>query len=165
MNGHFSEKSLKNYLEMVEDYWGQDFSESSVYDFARCVRSDGTAYGTGGKCRKGTEEEKKDLERRLKSVESLIEKPGTPGEKEAAQAARDRIKNRLKELGGGSIAKEPSRSSAVKTPSGIKVDENTRLRIQRNRLEKAMQKAWTTEERDRIGAELDRVQDLLAKKG
>ena len=30
---------------------GQDF-----YDFTRCVRPDGSAYGTGGKCRKGNEE-------------------------------------------------------------------------------------------------------------
>ena len=28
------------------------------YDFTRCVRPDGTAYGTGGKCKKGTEEAK-----------------------------------------------------------------------------------------------------------
>jgi len=164
MKGYFSEPALERFAELAEGLLGVDFSEEGTYDFARCVRSDGTAYGTGGKCRKGTEEEKKDLERRLKSVESLIKNPGTPGEKEAAQAARARIQTRLKEL-GGSITKETSKSSAVKTPSGIKVDENTRLRIQRNRLEKAMQKAWTTEERDKIGAELDRVQDLLSKKG
>lgn len=35
----------------------EDFTES-CFDFTRCVRPDGTAYGTGGKCRKGTEREK-----------------------------------------------------------------------------------------------------------
>jgi hypothetical protein len=40
------------------------FSEQSIsrvgqiLDFTRCVRSNGTAYGTAGKCRKGTEQEK-----------------------------------------------------------------------------------------------------------
>ena len=32
-------------------------TEKLLYDFARCVRPDGTAYGTRGKCRKGTEQE------------------------------------------------------------------------------------------------------------
>jgi hypothetical protein len=32
-----------------------------VWDFARCVRPDGTAYGTKGKCRKGTEEAKQEV--------------------------------------------------------------------------------------------------------
>jgi hypothetical protein len=31
-----------------------------LYDFTRCERSDGTAYGTGGTCRKGVEAEKKE---------------------------------------------------------------------------------------------------------
>lgn len=34
-----------------------DFS-SETWDFVRCVRADGTAYGTSGKCRKGAEQEK-----------------------------------------------------------------------------------------------------------
>jgi len=36
------------------------FNEEAMaaWDFARCVRPDGSAYGTNGKCRKGTEEEK-----------------------------------------------------------------------------------------------------------
>jgi hypothetical protein len=39
------------------------YSENAmeVWDFARCVRPDGTAYGTGGKCRKGTEEAKQEV--------------------------------------------------------------------------------------------------------
>jgi hypothetical protein len=35
---------------------GKNFSEAP-YDFTRCVRPNGSAYGTGGKCRKGTEQE------------------------------------------------------------------------------------------------------------
>jgi hypothetical protein len=34
-----------------------DLTESLLFDFTRCVRPNGTAYGTRGKCRKGTEQE------------------------------------------------------------------------------------------------------------
>lgn len=44
MYGNFSKKSL----QQVE----------SMYDFTRCVKADGSAYGTGGQCRKGREEMK-----------------------------------------------------------------------------------------------------------
>lgn len=58
--------------EKYKEELGLDFSESAVeefpfieevlttllssYDFTRCVRPDGSAYGTGGKCKKGKEE-------------------------------------------------------------------------------------------------------------
>ena len=45
---------------------GENFSELP-YDFTRCVRPDGSAYGTKGKCRKGTEQ--------AKEVPSLKAKP------------------------------------------------------------------------------------------
>jgi hypothetical protein len=56
MIGSFSEKGLEAYKEAIQAHSGRvDFSESETYDFTRCVRPDGSAYGTGGKCRKGTE--------------------------------------------------------------------------------------------------------------
>jgi hypothetical protein len=58
--GGFSEEALSAYAQLVAEGKGVDFSEGGVYDFARCVRPDGTAYGTSGKCRKGSEEAKKE---------------------------------------------------------------------------------------------------------
>ena len=58
MKGSFSEESLARFVELVSQTQSADFSEGEVYDFTRCVRPDGSAYGTGGKCRKGSEEEK-----------------------------------------------------------------------------------------------------------
>jgi hypothetical protein len=40
----------------------QTVDHSETFDFTRCVRPNGTAYGTGGKCRKGTESPYKDWE-------------------------------------------------------------------------------------------------------
>jgi hypothetical protein len=55
MNGHFSEDALRHFAELAAQTQAADFSEGYTYDFTRCVRPDGSAYGTGGKCRKGTE--------------------------------------------------------------------------------------------------------------
>jgi hypothetical protein len=58
MKGHISEKALATYSQLLSELQGVNFSEGETYDFTRCVRPDGSSYGTGGKCRKGTEEEK-----------------------------------------------------------------------------------------------------------
>jgi len=55
MKGYISQESLEKYVELMAEKLGVDFSENETYDFTRCVRSNGTYYGTNGKCRKGTE--------------------------------------------------------------------------------------------------------------
>jgi pyruvate/2-oxoglutarate dehydrogenase complex dihydrolipoamide acyltransferase (E2) component len=56
--GDFSEEALLlfQHAAAAQSY---EFSEGDTYDFTRCVRPDGSAYGTGGKCRQGTEGEAK----------------------------------------------------------------------------------------------------------
>jgi hypothetical protein len=49
---NFSEESLREYNYLVGNKTGIE------WDFTRCVRPDGTAYGTNGVCRKGSQEEK-----------------------------------------------------------------------------------------------------------
>ena len=60
MQGSFSEESLEVFNKLASATQGLDYSESGTdpYDFTRCVRPNGTAYGTGGKCKKGAEEAK-----------------------------------------------------------------------------------------------------------
>ena len=60
MQGSFSEESLEVFNKLASATQDLDYSESRAdsYDFTRCVRPNGTAYGTGGKCKKGTEEAK-----------------------------------------------------------------------------------------------------------
>jgi hypothetical protein len=68
MLGSFSEKGLESYKEAIQAYSGRvNFSESETYDFARCVRPDGSVYGTGGKCRKGTETQAEKEERPVRA--------------------------------------------------------------------------------------------------
>ncbi len=58
MGGYFSDMALDSYRSLVIELQGADFAEGETYDFTRCVKPDGTVYGTAGQCRKGTEEAK-----------------------------------------------------------------------------------------------------------
>ena len=60
MNGSFSEDALLRFAELATQSQSADFSEGDTYDFARCVRPDGSSYGTSGKCRKGSESDAKE---------------------------------------------------------------------------------------------------------
>ena len=77
-----SDSKLKNFSELSinpgavqGDVWSGNFANFGEvrgeyienYDYTRCVRPDGSAYGTKGKCRKGTEQ--------AKEVPSLKAKP------------------------------------------------------------------------------------------
>jgi hypothetical protein len=63
MLGSFNEEALEKYAEKAAERAGVSFSEGGLYDFTRCVRPDGSSYGTGGKCRKGTEGEKEEVKK------------------------------------------------------------------------------------------------------
>jgi hypothetical protein len=52
--GGFSREALEMF-QLAASAQSYEFSEGDTYDFTRCVRPDGSAYGTGGKCRQGTE--------------------------------------------------------------------------------------------------------------
>jgi hypothetical protein len=60
MQGSFSEESLEVFNKLASATQDLDYSESGAdpYDFTRCVRPDGSAYGTRGRCKKGTEADK-----------------------------------------------------------------------------------------------------------
>jgi hypothetical protein len=66
MLGSFNEEALEKYAEKAAERAGVSFSEGGLYDFTRCVRPDGSSYGTGGKCRKGTEGEKEEVKKAVK---------------------------------------------------------------------------------------------------
>lgn len=83
--------SLQERAEEAREAYGYSFSEAvsddfpfveeavttllSSYDFTRCVRPDGSVYGTRGKCRKGTETAK-EAERKVDKRPRTIKGPG-----------------------------------------------------------------------------------------
>lgn len=50
MQGSFSLEAVELYAQLIDSKHNQNFSESENYDFARCIRPDGTSFGTAGKC-------------------------------------------------------------------------------------------------------------------
>jgi hypothetical protein len=58
--GRFTEGALEFYQKSLLEGESFNFSEGGYYDFTLCLRPNGTYYGTGGKCRKGTEADPKD---------------------------------------------------------------------------------------------------------
>jgi hypothetical protein len=54
-HGSFSFEALQAYEALVAETHPLNFSEGETYDFTRCVRKDGTIYGSRGKCKQGTE--------------------------------------------------------------------------------------------------------------
>ena len=54
MKGSFSQQALALYSQLASEKAGLDFAEGDSYDFTRCVKPDGTAYGTSGQCKSGS---------------------------------------------------------------------------------------------------------------
>lgn len=79
MQGSFSSDALQAYKILIAEQYLSDFSEEGMYDFTRCVRKDGTVYGTAGQCRKGTEEVKEDA-------------PGKKGKKTKTERTKKAVK-------------------------------------------------------------------------
>jgi hypothetical protein len=83
--GGFSEEAL-NLFQLAASESSYEFAEGEdMYDFTRCVRGDGSAYGTGGRCVKGTQEDKKPEEKKTKSWSPPTGKNRPPENPTAAQ--------------------------------------------------------------------------------
>lgn len=87
MKGSFSEEALRAYSELAAEKQGLDFAEGDSYDFTRCVRPDGSVYGTGGRCRKGTETGAKESSA-----------PVAPGQKTSNKKSAVKSETAIKEL-------------------------------------------------------------------
>ena len=105
VKGYFNDQALEAYELLVADSKGFDFSEGeSTYDFTRCVRPDGSAYGTGGKCRQGTESGP--APEPVKKAKDVIQE-GIKG------SSPSRLKQMAKESGSNSV-----RGDLTVTPEG-----------------------------------------------
>jgi hypothetical protein len=82
--GGFSDEALEAYKQALAEQAGTDFAEGDLYDFTTCIRPNGTAYGTGGRCRKGTEGESKSGEQPKVTA--------TPGMAAKVKAAKEKLK-------------------------------------------------------------------------
>jgi hypothetical protein len=94
MLGSFNQKSLELFQEAMSESMFSDFSEGGFYDFTTCIRPDGSAYGTGGKCRKGTEGKAKEKEAPKRSRGDVDHTPTAADKKSALDALRNEAAKR-----------------------------------------------------------------------
>jgi hypothetical protein len=85
MYGNFSPEAIEAFTEIVGE---ENFSEG-LFDFTRCVRANGTAYGTKGKCKSGSEQAKEIQEK----SPSAKERQANPGKETFDKGVRDRREN------------------------------------------------------------------------
>ena len=127
MRGTFSEEALLKFSELVSIRTTADFSEGETFDFTRCIRPDGSAYGTSGKCKSGTEgdrlaknkntarEMRKGLVERVKSHMKMANETTDSGAKEFYKGEARAAAKKLKTLGRaektGKVAKAPIEKS------------------------------------------------------
>jgi hypothetical protein len=100
---YFTEEALTEYSRLVAEKLDLEFTEGEIYDFARCMRADGSFYGTGGKCRKGSDAGDKEKEapktaggrKRREAAEAkaagAAERKAAGAEKRSATAGRARL--------------------------------------------------------------------------
>jgi hypothetical protein len=140
--GGFTAEALEAYQKVLAEQAGTDFAEGDSYDFTTCIRPDGSAYGTGGKCRKGTEGEAKSKEggkgefssfdklsqdqrdRRIKQQAELVrdlKKDGNADWK-SERGRLDRMLDKDKEV----AAKKPEQSTADKAMEMVMANARAR---------------------------------------
>jgi hypothetical protein len=140
MLGSFSEKGLEAYKEAIQAYSGRvNFSESETYDFARCVRPDGSVYGTRGKCRKGTETSDKptdsEREKAIGRTGGMVPVKRAPLTPEQASATRSRLKKAENEKANekANIAKREANAASIADKLGAHKEDVLDLARSRNR--------------------------------
>ena len=92
------------------------------YDYTTCVRTDGTYYGTGGTCRKGTETTKSEKETSSKTKSGGTLSGGGNVDKFRGTETVNRLEARNKEL-KDRAKKNPDEADLVKT----QIDKNNKI--------------------------------------
>lgn len=130
--GGFTEEALEAYLKALADQTGIDFSEGDTYDFTRCVRPDGSSYGTGGKCRKGAEAgpkegadrvRMKELDNEIKSLQSMADKSRENGFNDRAVDYSKRASKLIQERADLRTKLEAVKKPAARTKAQFNKEE------------------------------------------
>ena len=160
MLGSFNKKSLELFQEAMSESMFSDFSEGDSYDFTTCIRPDGSAYGTGGKCRKGTEGKAKEKEAPKRSQVDLVtpQKQG-PSDVERMKKYLKDESDKLKNLNDAQ-KQNPSRSNDPDVVSRKKVLERNIAAVEKQL--KAQTKKVSSETPYRVSQEdVDRTIKII----
>jgi len=133
MKGYIDQESLEKYAELAAEKFGVNFSENETYDFTRCMRSNGTYYGTKGKCRQGSDAEAK---------EQAVAKPKEPKEEKKSNIddALSKVKEKIQKK---STNKSFSNEKNTNTPVPSKPVSSKAQEITKDKEEKEFVKLQT----------------------
>jgi hypothetical protein len=115
-DGSFSEEALAQFQELCAQNQSSDFSEGETYDFTRCMRRDGTFYGTSGSCKTGSQAGAK--EKKAPKTEGGRKRSATAATKAAGAAER--------KAAGGAKRSDASRRARLLKDELEKVRERMR---------------------------------------
>ena len=101
MTGGFNEEALRKFQSLVVSATGADYDFTEcvdIFEFRLCQRDNGSYYGTAGKCRIGTETERDDLIKEIKTLRKI-----TPAQSKKLDSLSDeelgRVHRAVKEQG------------------------------------------------------------------
>ena len=121
MYGGFSEESLTEFIKLTYGDEAENFSEEDFFSFTRCVRPNGSTYGTAGKCKKGTETGAKEVTpsssrtRPKAAIESDMTRLTSSGAMQQAGLAG--IKARAKHAALKAELKKPLKDNVIGNPT------------------------------------------------
>ena len=153
--GGFTEEALAAYQKALAEGEGVEFSEGNTYDFTRCVRPDGSAYGTGGKCRKGTEGAKEEVKKNpkktagnKKSDDDILSKVDLPVS--GSELGDAMLEHALTGLGSATLMENGIKDSindsfeeaGIKRPKSMRDDEEFVQKWLENKAMKEMPSDW-----------------------
>jgi hypothetical protein len=164
MTGSISDEALATYTQLVADTLGVDFVESDTYDFTRCVRSDGSAYGTRGKCKSGKESAAvKTLANILPKGETIVDSQGGSHKSGKGGAVKDdnnmlyhlnrkikqiesSLSHHSKYLKGNPDPSDPAAKRRMEIVKRLKANQ-MKLREKQQRLDKKLRESGTLKTR------------------
>ena len=121
MYGSFSDESLAEFIKLTYGDEAENFSEEDFFSFTRCVRPNGSTYGTAGKCKKGTETSAKEVApsshrtRPKAAIESDMQQLTSSGAMQQAGIAG--IKARAKHAALKAELKKPLKDNVIGNPT------------------------------------------------
>jgi hypothetical protein len=154
MKGFIHEEALAEYTRLAAEKLGSDFSEGETYDFARCMRADGSFYGTSGKCRKGTDAGDKETPAQRRKEDEASPAGGTKKPRASAGELREaqaKLFDVAKERRAAAKEAEKAYKAVDKETKGDNSPEAKKRRLEAGR-------AW-----DKAGTAADRAQTAWSK--
>jgi hypothetical protein len=159
--GGFSEEAFEKYQRLLSEQGNVEFSEGETYDFTRCMRPDGSFYGTRGKCKKGSEAGAKEKEAGKPKAGSMLTVSDSK-RREMVAAAKARQQKRDAEAKPTRATSSKIRDLQDRIAKGDKaaMEEMRKLRAE-GKVGKESAKAWGPGAKQKADEDIEGLRKLM----